>query len=575
MSSPPVPDPYIALGLPKDATQAQVKATYRKLALKYHPDKVTDDALKAAAADNFHRIQQGYEILGDEDRRGRYDAQARLMALRKDVLERQSTKVDVRTAAFEVPTSSPGRTAFTARGPERMTEERKPSNTYAYEENDYFGTARPTSRKNSEYGREYRGYGRDEPEKVKVYAKENEKNKREERRKVSERDRGRMRDERRRTPYIQDDSDSDPSDLSRIRRHEDEREKEQYFAKRHKDARDDYHRDSDRSRKYSSALDEARDYISRAKGGRNEDERPSTSRRSSAKDPYADSRRDARPPVMVRRSSARPTTSGRDERRSAKERKYSEPENIYTETRKPTLQSFSSSPAAIRMPETRRASTMQSKYESPEFAAPQYRRSDSMPLQSSKESTSRRRESNAPHVSSKLRPTEFDNGIPTPSASPDYPSPDQYQTTSTKYRVGEDVGLGISNGRRTAVVEPERTRYHSPEAMERDRDYPRDSPRAVDRKGRTVSGRQPPPLRTSQTHAGTFSPQDTPISVGRPSPIHRYTSENIQPGTLFDGLPTTPSGNTRRYDYSDRQARDIDRERERLERDVELSLIHI
>ncbi|KAF2150961.1 heat shock protein DnaJ, partial [Myriangium duriaei CBS 260.36] len=73
MSSPPIPDPYLALGLPKDTTAAQVKTTYRKLALKFHPDKVTDESLKASAADNFHRIQQAYEILSDEDKRAKYD----------------------------------------------------------------------------------------------------------------------------------------------------------------------------------------------------------------------------------------------------------------------------------------------------------------------------------------------------------------------------------------------------------------------------------------------------------------------------------------------------------------------
>ncbi|EGP87087.1 uncharacterized protein MYCGRDRAFT_29543, partial [Zymoseptoria tritici IPO323] len=64
---------YIALGVPKDATPAAIKTAHRKLVLKFHPDKVTDPAAKEAASDQFHRIQTAYEILIDEDRRGRYD----------------------------------------------------------------------------------------------------------------------------------------------------------------------------------------------------------------------------------------------------------------------------------------------------------------------------------------------------------------------------------------------------------------------------------------------------------------------------------------------------------------------
>ncbi|KAF2403661.1 heat shock protein DnaJ, partial [Trichodelitschia bisporula] len=74
MESPLPPDPYAALGLPTDATAAAIKSSYRKLALKYHPDKVVgDDAAKAAAQDEFHKIQQAYEILNDQDKRERYD----------------------------------------------------------------------------------------------------------------------------------------------------------------------------------------------------------------------------------------------------------------------------------------------------------------------------------------------------------------------------------------------------------------------------------------------------------------------------------------------------------------------
>ncbi|KAF2198633.1 heat shock protein DnaJ, partial [Delitschia confertaspora ATCC 74209] len=67
------PDPYQALGVPKDCDQALIKSTYRKLVLKTHPDKFTDEAIKKQKQEEFHKIQQAYEILSDEDKRATYD----------------------------------------------------------------------------------------------------------------------------------------------------------------------------------------------------------------------------------------------------------------------------------------------------------------------------------------------------------------------------------------------------------------------------------------------------------------------------------------------------------------------
>jgi curved DNA-binding protein CbpA len=86
MATPLPPDPYLALGLPRDASAATIKTTYRKLILKFHPDKVQDAAQKQIASDQFHKVQTAYEIIGDEDRRARYDAQCKLVELKKDML---------------------------------------------------------------------------------------------------------------------------------------------------------------------------------------------------------------------------------------------------------------------------------------------------------------------------------------------------------------------------------------------------------------------------------------------------------------------------------------------------------
>ncbi len=62
---------YDVLGVSKTATDAEVKSAYRKLARKYHPDLNKDN--KAAAAEKFKEISCAYDILGDKEKRGKYD----------------------------------------------------------------------------------------------------------------------------------------------------------------------------------------------------------------------------------------------------------------------------------------------------------------------------------------------------------------------------------------------------------------------------------------------------------------------------------------------------------------------
>lgn len=64
------PDLYAVLGVEKSATQEEIKAAYRKLALKYHPDHNQGDE---SAEDRFKTISQAYDVLGDEQKRAAYD----------------------------------------------------------------------------------------------------------------------------------------------------------------------------------------------------------------------------------------------------------------------------------------------------------------------------------------------------------------------------------------------------------------------------------------------------------------------------------------------------------------------
>ena len=64
-------DFYKLLGVDKNASEAEIKKSYRKMAMKYHPDRNKEKP--EAAEKKFKQIKEAYEILSDPQKRSAYD----------------------------------------------------------------------------------------------------------------------------------------------------------------------------------------------------------------------------------------------------------------------------------------------------------------------------------------------------------------------------------------------------------------------------------------------------------------------------------------------------------------------
>lgn len=338
MDSPIPPDPYEALGLTKDCKASDIKLAYRKLVLKWHPDKVSDEAQKAKAVEEFHKVQQAYELLSDEERRSRYDAQVRLLELKAERVRlaggQGGIRVDTRSGPiYETRTAAPA-SAFPARGPTRAYtfDDRRP--TYSsYSDEDL---PRPSARRPTEYAsvkRSPKEYRDRDGERDRERAREKEREREEKDRRDAERAREARLRER--------DRDYDRS-AKTSRQREDAAYDDIRRSRETREVRPKMTRE-DTNEKMSAKLREAEEHISRGA-------RPAAAARTaSSREPqYA----------YVRRPTA--DSSRRSPPRESRDRPSRREAEVVEERRPPTLRKEYSEPIssmASEKPEVHRSYT--------------------------------------------------------------------------------------------------------------------------------------------------------------------------------------------------------------------------
>lgn len=532
MESPLPPNPYQTLNVAKDASLATIRSAHRKLVLTCHPDKIKDEAVKEQKAEQFHQVQQAYEILSDETKRQRYDQRVKLAELQAEKMaERGGSRgmPDLSSRAGSGP-------IFEVRVPSRVPEDdffapKFSEHRSTFKKFDDYYPSPPVRRSSARLPEERRkgrdlDEDRDDDRYYRQVMKEAEKKANHGHQKKKDKDKRKDREAKfSRRSYVEDDSgsDSDVTERNYSSRHE------PATKHRHDEHRHDEHRRRDREetpRRSSSKRDdpdmihdidlkahealktyEAMEYMQKSREVPIvEPRRPSTGTRQF-------SIFEARPglsPILASVENGRRSGRARDGRRSSPSRKDRITEIVEPSPRKASLPNGSSDPRGLkhvmnsaRKPSLRPAATMETRRE--DWHAPP-RRSDSMPI-----SSPRPRNEHVAAPSSRLRPTDLNDS--------DNSSSEWYQPKSTRYYYPEDEGK--SEKRSYSQVKPADDNHRDREReRERERDISPRSRRPTDR--RSGSSRPPSNARAPQRSASFAAPYPAePVQSPRPPPLSR------------------------------------------------------
>ncbi|KAL8802510.1 MAG: hypothetical protein Q9182_003750 [Xanthomendoza sp. 2 TL-2023] len=554
MDSPLPPDPYKTLDVPKDASLATIRSAHRKLVLKTHPDKVQgDEVLKQKRAEEFHAIQQSYEILSDDARRKAYDDRVKLAALRAEMMaERPGPRIasDIRPMSGRPP-------VVEVRGG-RVYEERAPRTSYDDHNEDFFSykprETRPryddpyipsSSRKSSSRLQEEKLRARDlEDERERERLRwERSSAKADKKSMFAERDRRRDRGRRKdydskyRGAYVEEasetSSDSSDTEFTYPSRRREEPPRPRYEETRKKDREELPRRttkrvvDDNYSDGYEVKAHDAAEYISEArrpalyKLGSTREVRPTPSPTTTSEHPRRSSGR-----PQLRRDNSPPS------KLSAKNRRVTEIVDPPPESRPARMPVSSSDPRGLRgltSPASRakpsRASTAADQYTEPR--QPGIRRSETMPLHRSRHDDQ--------NYSKASRSKEFDSDYSSPETAPAV-SP---RKTSTKiFVVEEDEEVAPRPAYNSVYLTPQ-DKYR----RERDMSPPlRKSSERPSMSGRSGTSSRMPPSRTTSYAVEAEElrpPRLKRAETAHVPPLASRPSANNSPRQFFRELPQT------------------------------------
>ena len=145
-------DHYAVLGLPKfTPTPNEIKKSFRKLAIKWHPDKC-----KASNAnDIFSNISTAYEILYDEDSKRKYDRELRLASTIASVASCTTTTYNTNTSNFPRRSSSAGSSQYNNDNNSYPNNNNSNSSSYRYKKNVNKNRFKQRKKHNYQYSRKH------------------------------------------------------------------------------------------------------------------------------------------------------------------------------------------------------------------------------------------------------------------------------------------------------------------------------------------------------------------------------------------------------------------------------------
>ena len=563
------PDPYKALGVSKDADLDDIRKVYRKLVLTCHPDKFPDEAVKAQKSEEFHKVQQAWELLNNPSEKAHYDKLCQLSRLRAELAAQGGARRASEDSSSRAAASPRVETRWNAVYEERVPKPRSRSRSFEKEYRDFdvhrpstkkyeHDFPSPTSRRPS--GRVAEGGRQDRREDDHKDREHIVKKRWEDAMKSAQRtihaDREKTRDRSRRQEYdskhyTRSRVDSDSASESEVERFMSSSRRSTEPKKRHEESRRSRHEvtharkssydseySDEREHKTYTTVQSAAEYISKLSGKPlkvevSDRRRPQLPKHSSARTAVPPPPPPPPPPPILpidtpRRSSASSTRRGSRTTQSTTNGKKIEivdPPEVY-EGRRPNLSSSTSSPAPIKIlpPSPQgvpRAQTMEVR--STEKTPSPLRRSQTSPMAYPSPG-------HVPSKSSKLRNSEtHDSGYSSPG-TPEMKSSQTPQFTSTRYQyISED---DEDEGARTPRIIPIKPEYRTHE-RDRERDV---SPRTANRVERSSHTRGSSKRISKRSQSYVESPRHPPTTI-RSSTTKQ---EDTKSSRLFGEISQSP-----------------------------------